>query len=121
MSVTTTKIFRRTTISEAFGSSRRRLTRCDREWSSYVCSSDPGANLTFDTSAANALLDKAGYDAWWTDHSGARYRQANRTITFTDTNGKQRTIAQGTQLIFSMDVRKEFLQEQAVGNYLVTA
>src|SRR5437879_11329052 len=31
------------------------------------------------------------------------------------------TIAQGTQLSFSMEVRKEFLQEQAVGNYLVTA
>src|SRR5256712_2143553 len=96
------------------------MTRITPEWW-YDPTSDPGANLTFDTIAANALLDKAGYDAWWTDRSGARYRQANRTITFTDTNGKQRTIAQGTQLIFSMDVRKEFLQEQAVGNYLVTA
>src|SRR2546425_11735892 len=95
------------------------MTRITPEWW-YDPTSDSGANLTFDNSAANALLDRAGYDAWWTDRSGARYRQANRTITFTDTNGKPRTIAQGTQLIFTMDVRKEFLQEQAVGNYLVT-
>src|SRR3989442_5464884 len=95
------------------------MTRIPPEWW-YDPTSDSGANLTFDISAANALLDRAGYDAWWTDRSGARYRQANRTITFTDTNGKPRTIAQGTQLIFTMDVRKEFLQEQAVGNYLVT-
>jgi len=95
------------------------MTRITPEWW-YDPTSDSGANLTFDISAANALLDRAGYDAWWTDRSGARYRQANRTITFTDTNGKPRTIAQGTQLIFTMDVRKEFLQEQAVGNYLVT-
>ena len=93
------------------------VTPITPEWS-FDPTKVSGVNLTYDIAAANALLDAAGYSSWWTDTTGTRYRQANHSISFTDTNGIARTIPAGTRLIFTMDVRQEFLQERATAVYL---
>ena len=95
----------------------------------YDPTKDPGANLSFSLTAANALLDGAGYSAWWTDSAGARYRMASTNITLSiqtgacgclDPTNTTKTVPFGTHLEFSMGVRLEFPEEQRVGNYLAS-
>src|SRR6266571_4732640 len=87
---------------------------------------DPGANLTFDIAAANALLDAAGYTATWSDSTGT-YRAASTDITLSiQTNACQcpnptnvtKVVPAGQHLEFKMDVRLEFPQEQQTAAYL---
>jgi peptide/nickel transport system substrate-binding protein len=93
----------------------------------YDPTTDPGANLTFDLAQANALLDAAGYNAWWTDTDGTRYRMANQTITLnvqtpaclcpTPTN-VTKLVPAGQKLEFSMEGRSNFPEEVEVATYL---
>ena len=92
----------------------------------YDPTSDPGANLTFDIAAANALLDAAGYTATWSDSTGT-YRAASSDITLSiQTNAclcpnptnVTKVVPAGQHLEFKMDVRLEFPQEQQTGAYL---
>jgi peptide/nickel transport system substrate-binding protein len=78
----------------------------------------PGVNLTFDIAAANDLLNASGYTTWSGGSFGDGVRSATNDISFTDTNGIDRTIPAGTPLVFTMDVRQEFIQEKDVGSYL---
>src|SRR6266704_1009172 len=78
----------------------------------YDPTSDPGANLTFDIAAANALLDAAGYTATWSDSTGT-YRAASSDITLSiQTNAclcpnptnVTKVVPAGQHLEFKMDV-----------------
>ncbi|HYT18253.1 MAG TPA: ABC transporter substrate-binding protein [Thermoplasmata archaeon] len=94
----------------------------------YDPTSDPGANLTFDIANANALLDAAGYDSYWTDTStGKQYRMASHDISLSiqtnaclcaDPSNVTKLVPMGQHLEFKMDVRLEFPQEQQTANYL---
>ncbi len=94
----------------------------------YDPTTDPGANLTFDIAAANAVLDAAGYNSYWTDTgTGKQYRMATNAITLSvQTNAcgcpnpqnVTKLVPAGQHLEFKMDVRLEFPQEQQTANYL---
>ncbi len=78
-----------------------------------------GANLTFSLSAANALLDAAGYtDRVANANVPGGIRAAATDRTFTNTNGEVVTVPAGTQLIFNMVTRLEFPQEFQTAQYL---
>ncbi len=92
----------------------------------YDPTSDPGANLTYNIAAANAVLDAAGYDAYWSDSTGT-YRMAKNDITLSiQTNAclcpnptnVTKLVPAGQHLEFKMDVRLEFPQEQQTALYL---
>ena len=96
-------------------------------WYDPTTDPDPGANLTFDIAAANSILDAAGYDAYWTDTTGAQYRMAKNAISLSiQTNACMcpnppnvtKTVPAGQHLEFKMDVRLEFPQEIQTGYYL---
>src|SRR2546422_4683636 len=96
-------------------------------WYDPTTDPDPGANLTFDIAAANSILDAAGYDAYWTDTTGAQYRMARNAISLSiQTNACMcpnppnvtKTVPAGQHLEFKMDVRLEFPQEIQTGYYL---
>jgi len=94
----------------------------------YDPTADPGANLTFDIAKANALLDAAGYDSYWTDSgTGKQYRMATNAISLSiqtnacmcpDPPNVTKLVPAGQHLEFKMDVRLEFPQEQQTANYL---
>ncbi len=84
----------------------------------YYDPTKDGSNLTFSLTAANALLDAAGY----TDRTGTAVpggvRTAHADKTFVNTNGETVTVPAGTQLIFNMVTRLEFPQEYQTALYL---
>lgn len=85
---------------------------------------DSGANLTYNITAANALLDAAGYTAYTIGGSGDRIRVAAHDITFASANGQLVTVPAGTSLNFTLAVAPgNFFPEQVLSaNYLqVTA
>ncbi len=93
----------------------------------YDPTTDPGANLTFDIKAANALLNQS-YSTWSGGSFGKGYRQATSAISLTITTNAcscanptpvTKTVPAGTQLTFTMAVRQEFKQEQDTATYLV--
>jgi ABC-type transport system substrate-binding protein len=79
-----------------------------------------GSNLTFSLTAANALLDSAGYTGPRVANSAvpAGIRTAASDINFVNTNGQSVTVPAGTQLIFNMVTRLEFPQEGQTALYL---
>ncbi|MGI0149387.1 MAG: ABC transporter substrate-binding protein, partial [Thermoplasmata archaeon] len=83
----------------------------------YDPSSDPAVNLTFNVSAANALLDAAGY----TDTCPGKpaFRAAASAIDV-DANGQPGIVPQGTCLSFVLGVRQEYSREQAAARDIVT-
>src|SRR2546426_10585262 len=94
----------------------------------YDPTSDPGADLTFDLTKANALLDAAGYGSYWTDTSTRQQERmaakpSPRTIPThavqcPDPPNVTKLVPAGQHLEFKMDVRLEFPQEQQTANYL---
>jgi len=86
----------------------------------YDPTTDPGANLTFDIAAANALLNQSGYDSWSGGSFGVGTRMASRDITFNSTNGIITTVRAGETLAWTMAVRNEFQNEIDTGDYLAT-
>jgi peptide/nickel transport system substrate-binding protein len=74
----------------------------------------PAADLSYNLTAANALLDQAGY----TDRAQDGTRMAAHDITVTMANGTPVIVPAGTRLEFTMDVRQEFVEEQSTANYL---
>ena len=79
-----------------------------------------GSNLTFSLTAANALLDSAGYTGARVANSAvpAGIRTAASDLHFVNTNGQSVTVPAGTQLIFNMVTRLEFPQEGQTALYL---
>src|SRR2546429_7126344 len=87
----------------------------------YDPASDPGANLTFDIAKANAVLDAAGYGAYWTDTStGKQYRMATNAISLSiqtnacmcpNPSNVTKPEPAGRNLEFKIDDRLEFPQE----------
>jgi len=94
----------------------------------YDPTSDPGANLTFNLQAANALLNQSGYTQWSGGSFGSGVREAAHNIFMNITTNAcscpnptpvTKEVLAGTPLAFSMAVRQEFPQEQYVAQYLV--
>ena len=83
----------------------------------YNPASDPSVNLTYNVTAANALLDSAGYTAQCAGNPSIR--AAARDIPV-DANGVPGVVPQGTCLSFKGGVRQEYPQEQAAGRDIVT-
>ena len=93
----------------------------------YDPTTDPGANLTFNLQAANALLNQSGYTVWSGGSFGSGVRAAARNIFMNITTNAcncpnptpvTKEVLAGTPLAFSMAVRQEFPQEQDVAKYL---
>ena len=81
--------------------------------------------FAYNLTRANELLDQAGYNAWWTDGSGNRYRMASHNITIADVcstcvNNAPRTVTIpiGTHLTFRMVTRQEAPDENQIALYL---
>jgi len=85
----------------------------------YYDPTKDGSNLTFSLTAANALLDAAGYtDRTPNTAVPGGIRTAATDISFINTNGESVTVPAGTQLIFNMVTRLEFPQEGQTALYL---
>ena len=106
------------------------LTTAITPQSWYDPTTDPGANLTFNVQAANALLNRSGYTVWSGGSFGQGVREAAHNIFMNITTNAcscasptpvTKEVLAGTALSFSMAVRQEFPVEQDTANYLVAA
>jgi peptide/nickel transport system substrate-binding protein len=84
-----------------------------------------GHNLTFDLTAANTMLNSAGYTTRVADPQGVcsgtvRSLATTKTVIANDNNATNDsvTIPAGTSLALTMGVRSEFQQEQKTATYL---
>ena len=83
----------------------------------YDPTTNPGANLTYNVAAANALLDSSGYTDRTTCRNGVRAAARNINV---DANGQPGVVPAGTCLSFKLGVRQEYPQEQAAARDIVS-